>query len=526
MKRKKLRKKPIIITSIILVILFSCGVLSTYLIMKNNIKNNYGDTVIVKEDSKIYDSKKKSIGNIKKGVVITLAKREKEDEEYYKVKSGDFYVYYENVEKEKNKTFKNKYLVFNSNIKRKKMEFYQNDKLVLTLNKELSLPIEYKDDKYYYVSYLGGIFGLKIDKNDKLENVENTKEQENSYVSVFNYEIGDCNTCISLDKAKEEMKYLSDNKYESLTLNEYKEYTKGNIRLKGNYVLLTTSKESDDIKNLNKEFNLKIVLDDKSIKFKDNNEPSSRNSLNRYIVTNKISIDIFKNMLDGKPYYEKTTDKVAVLNYHFFYNPDKGEECNEVICLKESKFREQLDYLRDNGFKTLTMNEFYRWMYGEIELPEKSVLLTIDDGAKGTGKHNGNILIPTLEEYDMHATLFLIAGWWDIENYRSNNLDIQSHTYDMHSYGSCGSGQLICANYDEAKNDLQKSIDIIKDNTAFCYPFYQYSNTAIKAIKDLGFKLAFASGNVKATRNSDKYKVPRYSILSDTSLEEFKRKVN
>ena len=148
MKRKKLRKKPIIITSIILVILFSCGVLSTYLIMKNNIKNNYGDTVIVKEDSKIYDSKKKSIGNIKKGVVITLAKREKEDEEYYKVKSGDFYVYYENVEKEKNKTFKNKYLVFNSNIKRKKMEFYQNDKLVLTLNKELSLPIEYKDDKY------------------------------------------------------------------------------------------------------------------------------------------------------------------------------------------------------------------------------------------------------------------------------------------------------------------------------------------------------------------------------------------
>lgn len=526
MKRKKLKKKSIIIISIIILILFSCGVLTTYLIMKNRIKNNYGDTVIVTKDSDIYDSKKKSIGSIKKGVIINLAKRKNEEEEYYKVQNGDFYVYYKNVEKTKGKEFKNKYLVFNNNIKRKKMEFYKKDKLVLTLNKEISLPIEYMDDKYYYVNYLGTLFGLKRDKNDKLESIENTKEQENSYISVFNYEIGDCEKCISFEKIDEKIKYLSNNKYESLTLDEYKEYIKGNIRIKGNYVLLTTNKLTEEIKSINRQTNLKIVEDDKSIKFKDNNEPSNRNSINRFIVTNKISMDIFKSMVEGKPYYEKTTNKVAVLNYHFFYNPDKGEECNEVICLKESKFREQLDYLRDNGFKTLTMDEFYKWMYGEIELPEKSVLLTIDDGAKGTGKHNGNILIPTLEEYDMHATLFLIAGWWDIENYRSKNLDIQSHTFDMHQYGSCGKGQLICASYEEAKADLQKSIDVIKDNTAFCYPFYNYSDTAIRAVKDVGFKLAFESGNVKATRNNDKYKVPRYSILSDTSLEEFKRKVN
>jgi len=520
MKRKKLKKKPIIIISIILVILFSCGVLTTYLIMKNRIKNNYGDTVVVTKDSDIYDSKKKSIGTIKKGVVINLAKRKSATEEYYKVQNGDFYVYYKNVEKTKGKEFKNKYLVFNNNIKRNKMEFYQKDKIVLTLNKELSLPIEYMDDKYYYVSYLGSLFGLKRDKNDKLENVENTKEQENSYISVFKYD------GVSIDKIKEEIKHLTDNKYETLTLDEYKEYIKGNIRLKGNYVLLMTTNLTDEIKGINKESKLNIVLDDNSVKFKDNNEPSNRNSHNRYVITNNTSLELFTKMLEGKPYYEKTTNKVAVLNYHFFYNPDKGESCNEIICLKESKFREQLDYLRDNGFKTLTMDEFYKWMYGEIELPEKSVLLTIDDGAMGTGKQNGNILIPVLEEYDMHATLFLIAGWWDIENYRSKNLDIQSHTYDMHNYGTCGKGQLICASYDEAKADLQKSIDVIKDNTAFCYPFYNYSDTAIRAVKDVGFKLAFESGNVKATRNNDKYKVPRYSILSDTSLEEFKRKVN
>lgn len=519
MKKKKVKKKSIILILIILIVLTSIGFLSYFLIEKNKIKNNYGEYVVVTKDSKIYDSKKKSIGTIKKGVVVELSKRKKE-EKYYKVVSGDFYLYYKDVKKDKGTSYKNKYLVFNKNIKRKKLEFYKNDKLVLTLNKELSFPIEYMNDKYYYVSYLGSLYGLKRDEKDKLIDNSNTEEQENTYISVFKYDD------VSIDKIKEEIKYLTDNKYESLTLEEYKEYIKGNIRIKGNYVLLITSNLTDEIKVINKESNLKIVQDDNSIKFKDNNEPSNRDNHNRYVINNNISSELFIKMLEGKPYYEKTTNKVAVLNYHFFYDPDKGEECNEIICLTKNKFREQLDYLRENGFKTLTMNEFYKWMYGEIELPEKSVLLTIDDGAKGTGKHNGNILIPTLEEYDMHATLFLIAGWWDIENYRSKNLDIQSHTFDMHNYGSCGRGQLICASYEEAKADLQKSIDVIKDNTAFCYPFYDFSDTAIRAVKDVGFKLAFESGNVKATRNNNKYRVPRYSILSDTSLEEFKRKVN
>ena len=131
------------------------------------------------------------------------------------------------------------------------------------------------------------------------------------------------------------------------------------------------------------------------------------------------------------------------------------------------------------------MNEFVNWIYGRIELPEKSVLITVDDGAMGTGRHNGNHLATILNEYKMHATLFLIAGWWDIENYKdSPYLEIQSHTYDMHQKGPCGEGQLVCANYDQAKADIQNSLNIIGDNTSFCYPFYQYDDEAIQAIKD------------------------------------------
>ena len=215
--------------------------------------------------------------------------------------------------------------------------------------------------------------------------------------------------------------------------------------------------------------------------------------------------------------------KVAVLNYHFFYESWDDEPCHEVICEKMDTFRSQLQYLKDNNFKTLTMKEFVDWMYGRIEIPQKSVLITVDDGAYGTGKHNGNHLIPALEEYKMHATLFLITGWWGIENYQSPYLEVESHTHTLHVSGGCNA---TCIGYDGLMEDLKKSIEVTKSTTAFCFPFYSYSNEAIRAVKDSGFQVAFIGGNRKASRNDDKYKIPRYPIQDSTTLEQFKKMVN
>ena len=214
---------------------------------------------------------------------------------------------------------------------------------------------------------------------------------------------------------------------------------------------------------------------------------------------------------------------IAVLNYHFFYSD--GENCGQGICLNTSKFEEQLKYLKENNYKTLTMQEFVDWIYGRIELPQKSVLLTIDDGAMGTGTHNGNKLIPLLEKYQVHATLFLITGWWDINNYRSAYLDIESHTYDMHNEGVCSGvtrgARLLCSSHDEVINDLKKSIAITGSTKAFCYPFYAYNNTAIEEVKEAGFQVAFAGGGYKATRSSNKYAIPRFPIQGNITLDTF-----
>lgn len=216
---------------------------------------------------------------------------------------------------------------------------------------------------------------------------------------------------------------------------------------------------------------------------------------------------------------------IPVLNYHFFYN-DGNNNCGETICLAKSKLEEHLKYLTENGFKTLTMQEFIDWYEGRIEVPYKSVLITIDDGAMGTSFINGNILIPLLEQYKVHATLFLITAWWDKANYKSDYLEVESHGHDIHVTGECGRAKLQCLNYDQLYNDLKTSMDILGSNKSFCFPFYTSSGIAPQVLQNLGVKVAFGGGGYNATRSSNRYYIPRYPIYDDITMEQFINMVN
>ena len=216
----------------------------------------------------------------------------------------------------------------------------------------------------------------------------------------------------------------------------------------------------------------------------------------------------------------KYATDIPVLNYHFFYNDDFNN-CNEEICLAASKFEEQLKYLVDNGYKTLTMTEFINWYEGRIEVPDKSVLITVDDGAMGTSFINGNILIPLLEKYKVHATLFLITAWWNKENYQSPYLDVESHGHDIHFIGSCRGPQIKCLNYDELYDDFKKSINNLDSSKAFAYPFYVSTEIAEQVLADLGFKVAFGGEYRNASRDDYRYYIPRHQMCDSITLDQF-----
>ena len=544
-KQKTTKKKGKIIGVSIVVILLILIIITTLLVLYTkkeikNIKTSYNQYITIKKDTNIYDKNNKVLGKIYKNTELELVKLNKitTKNKNFQIKDTNYYIYYKDTKKIKNinKDKKNNnYIVLNKNIKtNKKVTLYKNNKKVITLNNGINLPIQYISNNNYYVYYFNKLLEVKKSNKIKEINHENTKENSTNQISILLYDTinNTCTNnenCTTTETFKNQINKLLENNYYTITNEEYENYLNNNLRLKDKAILILTNNESDTTKNISKELNINIETPSKNDLVKTNEKTVS----NTYQIKSYSTIENILKMANGEKVVETPPKKqtnyvqgVPVLNYHFFYDPTLGEECYEGICLTTQKFREHLEYLKNNNFKILTMNEFVKWIYGEIDIPEKSVLITIDDGAKGTGAHNGNKLIPLLEEYKMHATLFLIAGWWDISNYQSKYLEVQSHTYDMHKYGNCGKGQLVCANYESAKQDLQKSLDIIGNNTSFCYPFYSYDNEAIQAIKDLGFKVAFAGGNRDATRNSNKYLIPRYPIHSNITMDRFKEIVN
>ena len=548
-KRKekvKLKKKLIVILVFILLIILGVSAYFTYILLKDNtlksIKKSYSKYIEVNKDTLLYNKKGKVIGNISKGFQLELedCKKFSYDKPYFKIKDSKYYISYKGIRKIKeikSDSIPSNYIIFNKNIEGSNISFYEGKKKVLVLNDKVNLKIISMDKDNYNVLYFNKLLSVKKNKKIKEIDSNNTEEKEASYVSVLYYEMVSSNcsdeVCVFSTTLKDNINKLKENGYYFLSKDDYLKYLNGYVRLKEKGVVLSTKEINDEIKSIQDEVKTNInVFDEKDgITFVSSNKKSTKDDdkkqVNRYQLKkystsfNVLKMAAGEDVIESPPTIPSSEITVPVLNYHFFYDPTIGEGCDETICLTVQKFREHLEYLKNNGYTALTMKEFTSWIYGEIDVPEKSVLITIDDGAMGTGAHNGNKLIPLLEEYKMHATLFLIAGWWKTENYKSDYLELQSHTYNMHQYGSCGKGELVCANYEEAKKDLETSLIEIKDNTSFCYPFYSYDDEAIQAIKDLGFKVAFAGGNRNASRNNNKYIIPRYPILSDISLNQF-----
>ena len=545
-KKYKLKHKKVILITCLCLIILIVGM--AYIVNKTyeenitkTLNNNYNQYIITNKKAYLYDQKHKKIGTISSNYYLELVKIRNltAKNKYLQIKGTPYYLSYKDIKKTKKQEVKETsnnsyYLDINKKLKTKRSITLENDKKKITLSKGLTTTLKSIDDKYYYVSFMGNDFRVK--KNNSMSVIGENKDDK-SHVSVILYDkvstsCGD-NSCFHPNSIKAHITRLKKAGYYFITLDDYTRYLKEYINLKDKAILLVTNDNNDFIKKITQETKVPInsIKDNKDLKLTNNNKASTRkdklNNISNYYPKKYMIIDEYIKMAEGQDIKDSgpinTAKEIAVVNYHFFFSSEKGESCNESICLDTKKFEEQLKWLQENHYKTLTINEFADWKDGYIELPEKSVLLTIDDGAMGTGKHNGNKLIPLLEKYKEHATLFLITGWWSLSNYQSPYLDVQSHTHNLHFEARCadGRGMVACSDYKTVKADLEQSLKILGDKTSFCFPFYSSDSESLQALKELGFRVAFVGGNVKATRSQNNLLITRYPILNDMSLQEF-----
>ena len=222
-------------------------------------------------------------------------------------------------------------------------------------------------------------------------------------------------------------------------------------------------------------------------------------------VNNVVEVDSSEDMAESVP---------AIL-YHFIYL-DGDTSCNDVICHSEEQIDSHFKFLAEHNVFTLNTSEVLSFINGEINLPKKSILITIDDGARAEN------FIPFLEKYGLNATLFLVSSWYPVSKFSSPYLEIASHTHNMHTTGVCPNGQgggINCLLENEILNDLKLSRETLNNTKAFCFPFYEYSDYSINLVKEAGFEMAFIGGSTKIKKGIDPYKIPRYPILSSFGVD-------
>ncbi|MBQ9658175.1 MAG: polysaccharide deacetylase family protein [Clostridia bacterium] len=231
--------------------------------------------------------------------------------------------------------------------------------------------------------------------------------------------------------------------------------------------------------------------------------------------------------------------RIAVLCYHNIATTEEKQNFldEQDWTITVENFEEQLKYLQKNNYKTLTMQEFYKWKQGEINLPYKSVLITFDDGFLS----NYQYAFPLLKKYNMNATVFIVGSFIDnstdnewqgnIKTYMSNeilekvkkeypNIEIYSHSYNLHYQGA------INRNTEELKNDIETFNSKFENIDIYCYPFGQYNYNMKQALKEENYKMAFKYGPdrkdyKKASRKDDDFEIPRLNVSHGMSVNKF-----
>ena len=219
-------------------------------------------------------------------------------------------------------------------------------------------------------------------------------------------------------------------------------------------------------------------------------------------------------------------DGIAVLMYHYFYDDTAGEKGEDANYLAISMFRQQLDYFKNNDYYFPTMKELNKYLDGDLELPSKSVIITMDDGAES----NYRLAFPLALEYKIPMTMYVVTSWTDVSAELQTDMKntgyiyFNSHTHNMHRGGCSGMkhGALIqCINYQEGVNDMKTSKELLGNGDSMAYPCGDYNDQAISILKEAGFTLAFSTEFGKARRGMNKLALPRVRVSDGNSLNYF-----
>lgn len=198
-------------------------------------------------------------------------------------------------------------------------------------------------------------------------------------------------------------------------------------------------------------------------------------------------------------------------------------------------FKEQMNYLKSEGYHTLTLQEIKNFYENETELPEKSVLITIDDAFQSVHKY----AYPVLKSLQFHAVSFVVLGWLSQEMKKFDPtismvmskkeleemkevVELANHTTNLHIRHSNGTTAMQMVSFESLKKDLTACGEYVDFPDVFAYPFGIYDSKDIERLIKADVKYAFSTTPGTNTIETPLLELRRDTVTLGCTIEEFK----
>lgn len=243
--------------------------------------------------------------------------------------------------------------------------------------------------------------------------------------------------------------------------------------------------------------------------------------------------------LDAQP-----DNGIPVLTYHHILRDEENTRFRHTSTTTSVRaFSNQMTWLRDMGYTTLTMYQLEDYVHNRANLPARAVVITFDDGLKSVSRYAW----PILHQYGMKATAFIISSRikrhpqkWAPKSLQFMSIselndikdvfDFQSHTHFLHRVDGYRRPILLSRSYHNILFDFERSRRALAQFNPhvlyLSYPFGGYNATAVKAAGDAGFHLAVTTVKGKVKPGDNPMLLKRLYILRTDSLETMSRLVS
>jgi peptidoglycan/xylan/chitin deacetylase (PgdA/CDA1 family) len=215
-----------------------------------------------------------------------------------------------------------------------------------------------------------------------------------------------------------------------------------------------------------------------------------------------------------QPDWEPHAGPVPILEYHVLGDAPAGAPYPELYVSRPD-FRHQLEWLDENGYQAVTLDQVEQAWYHGGTLPPKPVVLSFDDGYRPQftfalpqlRKHGWagvlNLKAEGSDLYESNVKAMIDAGW-ELAAHTIHHLDLTELDAEQLHEEVAGSRAI-----------LRREYRVPVDN--FCYPAGQFDSTVIAAVKAAGYVGATTEIPGYATRGSP-YELARFEVLGSSGV--------